>query len=131
MGPVSKLCLILVISANCAAVAPQFNPQNIRIWIIAGICICFSVLGFSLGKLTAFLGRRLGFFGKGDKEKEISIFLASGLRNTSAAMTLSIDFFSPAAAVPAVLGIMFQQTICALMGRLFMGKVSRERAGES
>ena len=123
MGSLSKICLVLVISANCAAVAPQFNPKNIRIWIIAAVCICFIILGFSFGKLTGLVGRHFGLLGKSSKEKEVSIFFASGLRNISAAMTLGIEFFPQAASLPTVLGVVFQQSICAIMGRLYLGKI--------
>jgi predicted Na+-dependent transporter len=126
MGPLSKICLIVVIAANSAAVASQINPQNKRLWIIGAVCIGFVVLGFSCAKLMGILARRLGILGKSSKGKEVSLFFASGLRNTSAAMTLGIDFFPGPAALPAVLGIVFQQTICALMAKLYMGKISSE-----
>jgi predicted Na+-dependent transporter len=123
MGPISKICLILVIAANGAAVAPQINPQNPRLWIIGAVCVCLVILGFSFGKFTGFLSQRLGFLGIRKREKQVTLFFASGLRNTSAAMTLGIDFFPGPAALPAVLGIMFQQTTCALMAKFLLGKV--------
>jgi predicted Na+-dependent transporter len=123
MGPLSKICMILVISANSAAVAPQINPQNPRMWIIGASCIVLSAIGFSLGRLSGIAGR----LGRG---RQVSLFFASGLRNTSAAMTLAIEFFPGAAALPAVLGIMFQQTMSALMGRLLMGKIPEGEKAE-
>jgi tagaturonate reductase len=126
LNPLAKICLLLVIAANCSAVAPQINLQNTRIWIIGVMCIVFSALGFCLGKLTGLLAQRLGLWGDTPKEKQVSLFFASGLRNISAAMTLGIEFFPPAAALPAVLGIVFQQTMAAFMGRLFMGKTPKE-----
>ena len=115
LTPLSKICMILVISANTAAVASQFQLDNPHLWIIAAFCIGFSVLSFT-GAKFACLAAKLG------REKQISLFFASGLRNTSAAMTLAIEYFPGPAALPAVLGIMFQQTIAAFMGRLFLGK---------
>jgi tagaturonate reductase len=120
LDPVSKLCMILVIAANSAAAAPQIYPVNQEIWIIIAVCIGFSALGFVCGRLT-------GIAGKLEREKQISLFFASGLRNTSAAMTLGVEFFPPAAALPAVLGIMFQQTTAAVMGRLLLGKSGRHK----
>lgn len=115
LNPLSKICMVLVISANSAAVAPQFRLDNIRMFSIIPVCIGFSVLGFLAGKLA-------GIAGKFNNEKQISLFFASGLRNTSAAMTLGIEFFPPGAALPSVLGIMFQQTVAAIMGRVMLGK---------
>ena len=123
MGIFSKFCLVLLISANSAAVAPQINLRNSRFWIIGAVCIGFVILGFSCGRLAGFMCRRFGLLGEKKKEKEVSVFFATGLRNTSAAMTLGIDFFPASAALPAVLGIIFQQTICALMGRFYLGKI--------
>jgi predicted Na+-dependent transporter len=94
------------------------------------MCIVFSALGFSFGKLIGLLserhGLRLGLLDDSPKERQVSLFYACGLRNISAAMTLGIEFFPPAAALPAVLGIVFQQTMAALMGRLYLGKLPEE-----
>ena len=115
LTPFSKICMILVISANVSAVASQFHPNNIRLWIIAVVCIGFSVLSFTGAKFACMAAKL-------DREKQTSLFFASGLRNTNAAMTLAIQFFPGSAALPAVLGVMFQQTIAAFMGRLLLGK---------
>ena len=121
-SPLSKVCLVLVICANCAAIAPQIYFTDPKIWFIAFICSIFTVLSFSCGKLTGIFYKKLGFSSNVNREKEVSLFIASGLRNTSAAMTLAIDFFPGPAALPAILGIMFQQTICALMGKIYFRK---------
>jgi predicted Na+-dependent transporter len=52
----------------------------------------------------------------------VSLFFAAGLRNITAATTIAIAYFPAAAALPTVLGILFQQTTAAIMGRLLMGK---------
>ena len=119
----SKICLILVIAANCAPVAPQIDFSNPRVYVISVMCIGFTALGFICGTLAGVLGRRLGMLGNSPREKQTSIFFATGLRNISAAMTLGTEFFPAAAALPTVLGIVFQQTMSAVMGRLCMGKI--------
>jgi len=121
LSPFSKLCIPFLIAASAAAVAPQVRLDNPRVWLIIACCISFSVLGFVCGKFTAMAGK-LG------KEKQISLFFGAGLRNTSAAMILGTQFFPASAALPSVLGIMFQQTIAAVMGRLMLGKAAK---GES
>ena len=119
LAPLSKICLVLMISANGAAVAPQIKPDNPRMWIIIAACICFSTVGFACAKLSSLVGKL-------SREKQISLFFASGLRNTAAAMTLGTEFFPAAAALPSVLGIMFQQSIAAIMGRILMKEINRE-----
>jgi predicted Na+-dependent transporter len=119
LTPLAKICMIIVICANVAAVTDQIRFISSRFWIVGAACVFFSVLGFVVGKLA-------GLFGKFDRDKQVSLFYAVGLHNTSAAMTLGIQFFPGPAALPAVLGIIFQQTIAALMGRVFIGKVPEE-----
>ncbi|AEF83063.1 bile acid:sodium symporter family protein [Leadbettera azotonutricia] len=115
LTPLAKICMIIVICANVAAVTDQIHFISSRFWIVGAACIFFSVLGFVVGKLA-------GLLGKFDRGKQVSLFYSVGLHNTSAAMTLGIEFFPGPAALPSVLGIIFQQTIAALMGRVFMGK---------
>ena len=127
LNPLSKLCLVFVIAANCSAVASQINFLNSRIWLIGAMSILFSVLGFCSGKITGLLAQHFGLLGKNPKDKQVPLFFGSGLRNISSAITLGIEFFPPAAALPAVLGIVFQQSIAAFMGRVFMGKIPTDK----
>jgi hypothetical protein len=47
------------------------------------------------------------------------MIIAGGLRNNSAIMTIAVNFFPETAALPTLLSIMFQQTIMAIMGKVF------------
>ncbi|MDR1248879.1 MAG: bile acid:sodium symporter family protein [Treponema sp.] len=120
LNPFSKLCIVLVISANAAAVAPEIHPENPRVWLVGAMCIIFSTLGFVCGKI-------IGLLGKANRARQATLIFSVGLHNTSAAMTLGIEFFPGPAALPAVLGIIFQQTIAALMGRGLLKKDGEER----
>jgi predicted Na+-dependent transporter len=120
LGPFSKLCIVLVISANAAAVAPEIHPENPRVWLVGAMCIIFSALGFICGKA-------IGLLGKANRARQATLIFSVGLHNTSAAMTLGIEFFPGPAALPAVLGIIFQQTIAAIMGRLLLKKNGEEK----
>jgi predicted Na+-dependent transporter len=115
LTPFGKICMVTVVAANTAAVAPQVRFDNPRLWIVGAASIFLSVLGFVAGKAAAALG-------KFSKEKQAAFFFSVGLHNTSAAMTLGIEFFPGPAALPSVLGIMFQQSIAAIAGRIFLGK---------
>jgi predicted Na+-dependent transporter len=121
LTPFSKLCIVAVISANAAAVAPEIHPENPRVWLIGAMCIIFSGLGFICGKL-------IGLLGKANRARQATLIFSVGLHNTSAAMTLGIEFFPGPAALPAVLGIIFQQTIAAIMGRILLKKDGEEKA---
>ena len=124
LDPLSKVCMVLLVCVNSAAVAPQIKPDNPRLWIIIAVCISFSVLIFTCAKLICLAG-------KIRQEKQTAFFFAAGLRNTGTAMTLGIEFFPGPAALPAVLGILFQQTLAVIMGRIFIGKIGGSENTES
>jgi predicted Na+-dependent transporter len=113
-NPLAKFCLILVIAANTSAIVPQIRFNDRRLWIVAAVCIVFAVLGHCVSWFAGILCRL-------SREKQITVFFSSSLRNISAAATLAIEFLPESAALPALLGIVFQQTMAALMGRLFLG----------
>lgn len=115
LTPLSKIFVIFVLAANTAAVAPQIRLDNPRLWIVIAVCIGFIALSFTCARLVAFAG-------KFNREKQVSFLFASGLRNSVAAMTLAIQYFPQAAALPAVMGIILQQNTAAIMGRIFFGK---------
>jgi predicted Na+-dependent transporter len=113
MGPAAKLCLTLVVSANAAAIADQVRPQEPVFWIVGISCAVLSALGFIGGSLA-------GRAGRFSPAKQTTLFFASGLRNISAAATLAIEFFPQAAALPAILGMLFQQLLAALLAKVFV-----------
>jgi tagaturonate reductase len=119
LNPVSKICLMLVIAANTSPVAKAIQLDNPKIWKIAGMCIFLSAGGFILSRLTAAAVRC-------NSEKSVAMFFCGGLRNISAVTTIAVTFFPESAALPALLGIVFQQTISAVMGKLFVAKVYKE-----
>jgi tagaturonate reductase len=121
LNPPSKLCLLLVIAANASPVAPKIQFNNPQVWIVAAVCVFLVAVGFILSKC-------IGIAGKLNREKQVTLFFSVGLRNISAATTIAIEFFPPAAALPALLGIMFQQSMSAIMGRILLGKPVTEKS---
>jgi predicted Na+-dependent transporter len=117
LNPFAKVCIVLVIAANASAVGPKVRLDNPKIWIIGIVCILFAGLGYGCSKLA-------GIFGRLSPEKRTVLFFATGLRNISAATTIAIDFLPEAAALPPLLGIVFQQTMAAIMGKILLKKKS-------
>ncbi|MDR2630818.1 MAG: hypothetical protein LBC60_07835 [Spirochaetaceae bacterium] len=115
MGPLSKCCLTLVVSANTAAIAAQVRPREPVFWIVGISCVILTALGFIGSSLAGRIGRL-------SPAKQTTLFFAGGLRNISASATLAIEFFPAAAALPAILGMLCQQILAALLGKLFVGK---------
>ncbi|MCL2070519.1 MAG: hypothetical protein FWH19_05995 [Treponema sp.] len=123
LDPLSKVCIFIVVAANSAAVAPQFHPANIQLWIIFAVCVGFSFLGFFCARFTCFAGNLVG---KLNQETQTTLLFAIGLKNISAALTLAIEFFPPGVALPILMGILFQQANAAIVGRIFLGKIAKE-----
>lgn len=113
LNPVSKICLMLVIAANTSPVAPALRFDEPKVWGIGALCITLSVAGFLLARLAA-------AFGRCGREKSVTLFFSGGLRNISAVTTIAVTFFPEAAALPALLGIVFQQTLAAVLARLLL-----------
>ena len=96
--------------------------EDPKVWGGAGLCVLLAVLSYIVSKLT-------GIAGRFSQEKKVTLFFAGGLRNISAVTTIAVQFFAEATVLPALLGIVFQQTIAAIMGRLLVG--SREKPDEN
>ena len=115
LDPVSKLLITTVIAANTSPVASKIRFNEPRIWMLLGLCVLLTTGSFFLSRLAS-LGVR------NHPEKGIAMFFSGGLRNTSAVTTIAVSFFPEAAAIPALLGIMTQQTVSAFMGKLLLPK---------
>ncbi|MDR2478905.1 MAG: bile acid:sodium symporter family protein [Treponema sp.] len=113
LNPVSKIFLMLVIAANTAPAAPRIRLDEPRLWGIAALCVVLSAVGFALARLS-------GIAGRCDTGRSITLFFSGGLRNISAVTTIAVTFFPEAAALPALLGIVFQQSLSAVMARLLV-----------
>jgi len=118
LEPISKICVILVIAANVSPLVSRVQLNDIRILGIAALCVLLSVTGYLLGKLVAIVVRC-------NPEKSVSLCFAGGMRNLTAVTTIAVSFFPEATALPAFLGILLQQSIAVLMGKLLTRK-SRE-----
>jgi len=113
LAPISKICLMLVIAANTSPVAKIIRFEDSHVWKVAGLCISFTVAGFLLSKFSAITIRC-------NAAKSVTLLFSGGLRNISAVTTIAVTFFPEAAALPTLLGIVFQQTLSAIMGKLLV-----------
>jgi predicted Na+-dependent transporter len=115
LNPVSKVCLMLVIAANTSPVANMIRFDNLKFWGVGALCVVLSAGGFILSKFAAKAVRS-------NTEKTTTLFFSGGLRNISSVTTIAVTFFPEAAALPALLGIVFQQTLSAIMAKLLLRK---------
>jgi tagaturonate reductase len=115
LDPLSKICLLFVIAANTSAVAPNVQFNDPLVWKTAMFCVILTTIGFLLARLN-------GIIGKCSNEKNIALVVSGGMRNNSAVMTIAVTFFPEMTVLPALLSIILQQAIMAIMGRLLVKK---------
>ena len=106
--PVSKIVLLMVIAINTSQAAHRFH-FDFSLLKIALVNVVLTIFGFLLAYGVSRLIRA-------EKEIQVSMTFASGMRNISAAMVLAINFFPPGSSIPVITGVVLQQTISALVG---------------
>ena len=114
-NPLAKVSILLIIAGNASSILPGIQLNDVEIWKVAGFCILFTVTVLMLARLTAFVLRY-------DYGKAVAFTLMGGLRNTSATITIAAGFFPEAVALPALISILFQQTLSGFVGKLFFRK---------
>jgi predicted Na+-dependent transporter len=109
----AKLCLMLVIAANTSPLAPQIRFDQPKVYLITALCIVFGVFAYFCATLAGKLSRL-------PRGQRVTLFFTIGLRNISAGTTIAIQFFPPAAALPCLLAIVFQQLVAAIMAKALL-----------
>ncbi len=118
--PVSKIALLVVIAINTSQIADRIYP-DFSLVRMALANVVLTVSGFLLAYGISRLIRV-------EKETQVSMTFASGMRNISAAMVLAINFFPAGTAIPVITGVVLQQTISALIGYFLFARHRQSRA---
>ncbi len=116
LKPFSKIALFFVIIINTSLVSERLLAD--ASWAYLPIALLCAFLAAIVYPMTYILVK----LAKISHEENISITLATSLRNISAALVLAIEFFPAQTALPVIFGVVFQQTICAFMGKLLFEK---------
>jgi len=124
LKPFSKLALFLIIIINTARVSEQLLA-NLSVSYI-GIALTSLVLAVSSYPLAVGLSRLFRF----EHSEAVSLTFSISMRNISAALVIAIQYFSPAASLPVIFGIVFQQSTAALMASLMFGSPSSSQQKE-
>ena len=116
-NPISKLLIFIVIIINTSQQAASIIENASWQYVLIGLGnILMVIIGFSLG----FFCSRLMHL---DREKTISMTFSVSMRNTSAALVLAISFLPAAASLPCIFGIVFQQSMAAIMSKIYFEHV--------
>ncbi|RCW73118.1 bile acid:sodium symporter family protein [Saliterribacillus persicus] len=111
LAPFSKISLSLVIMINSAAVAPYLKNFDSKLLRIAVIVFLIAASGYLLAWLVAKLTKR-------SKEDKIALIFTGGMRNISAGAVIAVQYFPPPVAVPVVIGMLFQQILASIFGKI-------------
>jgi predicted Na+-dependent transporter len=107
-GVSSKFSLFGVILLNAAAMAPEITWDGLIIKILL-VTFLMIALNYILGYAGSLLLKST------DRGTVMAIIYNTGMRNISSGAVLAIAYFPPAAAIPIVLGMLFQQPLAALV----------------
>jgi len=120
-NPLSKLLMVLVIMINTSQVSESIIANASLQYVSIGIANALMVVcGFTIGLLCAKLTKL-------ERNSVVSVTFAVSMRNISAALVLAISFMPPAASLPVIFGIVFQQSLVAVMGNLAFGEKGRKK----
>ena len=108
---------MLVIAANASFVAPIIKLTDPLVWKVAALVVVLFFIAFALMKLFITLA-------KYRFPKDVALIYSGGLRNCSAVMVIAVTFFPEAAVLPALTGIIVQQTIAAIIGKVLLKQVT-------
>lgn len=116
LKPFSKLCLVFVIMINCSQVSSRLiNNASWQYVSIGLVSLAIALLGYVVG----YFGSKIFSFNRNDS---VALTFAVAMRNVSAALVLAINYLPPAAALPVIFGIVFQQSSCAVVGNIIFSK---------
>ncbi|WP_407669661.1 bile acid:sodium symporter family protein [Paenibacillus kobensis] len=119
-APVSKLCFVAVVALNAAAIEPYVEQLKHDMVRLIPVSILLVALCYALG-----------FFGSmpyRNRELQVTVSYASGMRNISLGIVLAMGYFSPLSAVPVVLSILIQQPM-ATLHHYILQKINKRDAG--
>lgn len=109
LAPFSKIFLGIVVMLNGAIVAPYLKDINLKLVSITVVVFFIAVTGY----LFSFL---MGKLIRSDRDTVVSLTFSGGMRNISAGAVIAVTYFSPAVAVPVVVGMLFQQVLASFAG---------------
>lgn len=111
LAPLAKVSLLAVILINGGNIRRYFPPINLHLLAIMLSITTLAVCGYILSwKLAKWL--------KLPEEDVKAVVFSGGMRNMSTGVVIAVAYFPPAAAIPIVTGIFFQQLVCATIANL-------------
>ncbi|SFQ16141.1 bile acid:sodium symporter family protein [Salibacterium halotolerans] len=120
-APFSKIGVLFVILINSAVTAPYFQTMSMRLIFLFFVVFLLACAAYGLGFWSA---RLFGW----TRATAVSLMYNTGMRNTGVGAAIAVTYFPPAAALPVVLAVIFQQFLAASAGRL-VGRNNKDADG--
>ena len=111
LAPFSKIFLGIVVLINSSVIAPYLRHID---WKLVEIAAAVFLIAFSGYYLSFIIGRMF----KLKKDTVVAITFLGGMRNISAGAVVAITYFPAKAAVPVVIGMLFQQILASTYGHI-------------
>ncbi|WHZ03985.1 bile acid:sodium symporter family protein [Neobacillus sp. YX16] len=109
LSPFSKISLGIVVMLNGAVIAPYLKNINFKLISIILVVFFIAATGYVF---SFFIGKLI----RSDRDTVVSLTFSGGMRNISAGAVIAVTYFSPAVAVPVVVGMLFQQVLASFTG---------------
>jgi len=111
LAPFSKIGLLLVVMINGAVVSDYFTAIDLHLLLIMASIIFLAVSGYTMAWNLAKLLKL------SEADTKAAVF-SGGARNVSTGVVIAVAYFPVAVAIPVVVGILFQQLVCATVAKL-------------
>lgn len=109
LAPFSKIGVGITVMLNGAVVAPYLRNINMKLVEIVIVVFFIAMTGYCFSFIAGNLLRK-------GRDTVVALMFTGGMRNISAGAVLAVTYFSPAVAVPVVVGMLFQQILASLGG---------------
>lgn len=116
--PLARLMLVVIIATNSSAISDfvfHLTPQLAGVLVFVGL---FASFNFLMGAAFACVFRQR-------RERAVAMLFQSGMRNISAGAVLAMQYFPPASLFAVMAGVLFQQVLAALFGKVADRLLSR------
>jgi BASS family bile acid:Na+ symporter len=114
-GPLSKIALSFVVAINVAAAQEIIIKMHTAFGPLLAL-LCLQVLA---GYLVGFWAAKAF---KYTYKRAVGVTFSVGMRNISAGIVIALQYFSPQAAIPVVLAMLFQQPLASLFHKWLIRK---------
>lgn len=121
-APLSKLCFVVVIILNAAALSPSLEQLKGDLIKIIPISIGIVLLSYGFGYISSMKEQ--------ERANKITMSYASGIRNVSLGAVIALTYFTPQTAMPILIGILLQQPIATIIS-MFLQKLNNRTASQS